>query len=96
MNEFKFQNNDVVMFPDTESEEVDVGIGVGLKVAEIEVMTLCRVMKKGNGYGLRLLNYSEAFYKKSGRWVSLKEFKLYFGDYECLKKVGVWNASVVY
>ncbi len=98
---FPYKENDVVSFPDTESEFVDVGIGAGLKVAESKINTVCRVVKRGLGYQLKMLepsDYSEIFHRKGHRPISLKEYLNYFGSFKELKKIGTWdkNKKVVY
>lgn len=99
MIKFPFTDKDIIMFPDTESEYVDVGIGE-MKVAENSCNTICRPVKKGKGYTLRFMydtDYSEAFNQKgrskSGKiqYLSLKEYLEYFGDFDSLKAIGIYN-----
>lgn len=90
--EFSFNENDVLMFPDTESHSVDVGIGPSLKVAEDYVNTLVVVKKRGRGFALQIVEgYSEAFWKKGGQFISLKEYLNYFGNYDDLKFVCLYK-----
>lgn len=87
---FPFKNNDVVSFPDTDSEYVDVGIGPGMKVAETPYLNLLIVHKCGRGYRFELeYTYSEVFRrtKNGNKFITNKEYLNYFGDYSDMKYV---------
>jgi len=96
---FPWKNGDAVSFPDTESEFVDVGFGVnngmGMKVAEMTYENIVIVRKWGRGfrlecpYGSEIFNKSFNWGKKSNRkkYISLKEYLDYFGNYSELKYV---------
>ena len=97
---FPFKANDVLSFPDTDTETVDVGIGVEIPIAQTSFENLIRVIKKGKGLTLQLVdtewyNYSEVFRRgkktiNSG-YISLKEYIDYFGNFDDLKFVCSWN-----
>ena len=99
MIKFPYKANDVLGFPDTETETVDVGIGY-VAVAQTEYEQLVRVVKKGKGVTLQLVEvnkyrYSEAFdvsrKKTNSGYISLKEYINYFGNYNDLKFVCTWE-----
>jgi len=87
---FPFKNNDVVTFPDTDSEFVDVGIGPCIQVAETPYYNLLIVHKCGRGWRFELENvYSEVFRrtKNGNKFISNKEYLDYFGNYSDMKYV---------
>lgn len=95
--EFKFSKDDIISFPDMESEYVDVGIGE-MKVAETGYRNLFRVVKRGRGLSLQLADgpCSETFpkYKRKGKnkdIISLKQYLEYFGDFNDLEYICSWE-----
>ena len=93
MKDFKFEHGDVLSFPDTDSEYVDVGWGPNYKVAETSYDNLVTVCKCGRGFRLKLLDFcdSEVFRrygKFKNRFISLKEYLDYFGNFNDLQYQG--------
>jgi len=90
---FPFKHNDVISFPDTETEYVDVGLGMGcsMPVAQTTYPNLLIVHKWGRGFRLELDGYSETFrkYPKANKkaYVSLSEYLKMFGDFSDLEYV---------
>lgn len=91
---FPFNHDDVVSFPDTETECVDVGCdefgAMMMPVAQTEYPNLMIVEKRGRGFRF-VLEYGESEIfrrnRRTGKYISTKEYLGYFGNYSDLKFV---------